>query len=434
MDWLRTVPSRWEVGRLKRICRFAYGDSLSEEIRRKGNVPVFGSNGPIGFHVSANTNAPCIVVGRKGSFGKVNYSCTPVFAIDTTFFIDARYSSADIRWLYYLLRWLRLDDISRDSAVPGLNREESYRRLIPIPPRAEQTAIALFLNHAVHRIQRYVAAKQRLIALLTEQRQTMISQVVAGQINVRTGAPYSAYKPYSSTNEPGMSLSLRVDGKLPTHWDVMRLRNVANVRQSNVDKHSEKGESQVRLCNYVDVYHNDRITSGLPFMQATATTGEIQRFGLRPGDVLITKDSEIWNDIAVPALVEEAESDVVCGYHLALLRPFAKLMHPGYLYYALQSPAVASQFHVRASGVIRFGLTLSAIKAVSVPRPPLDEQAMIVSFLDRFVTNLDRARRIASTELRLGQEFSDRLVSDATSGKLDVRVPRRESLDPGSVM
>ena len=185
MNWLRTVPSRWDVGRLKRICRFAYGDSLSEEIRRKGKVPVFGSNGPVGFHVSANTNAPCIVVGRKGSFGKVNYSCTRVFAIDTTFFIDARYTPANIRWLYYVLGWLRLDDISRDSAVPGLNREESYRRLIPIPPRAEQTAIARFLDQTVHRIQRYVNAKQKLIALLVEQSRATISQVVTGQIDVR---------------------------------------------------------------------------------------------------------------------------------------------------------------------------------------------------------------------------------------------------------
>ena len=154
-------------------------------------------------------------------------------------------------------------------------------------PRAEQTAIARFLDHAVHRIQRYISAKRKLIALLNEQRQTMISQVITGQVDVRTGAPYSAYKPYSRTDESG--LGLKVDGKVPKHWDVRRLRNVADVRQSNVDKHSEKGESQVRLCNYVDVYHNDRINSELPFMQATATTGEIQRFGLRPGDVLITK-------------------------------------------------------------------------------------------------------------------------------------------------
>ena len=160
---------------------------------------MFGSNGPVGSHISANTKAPCIIVGRKGSFGKVNYSCTPVFAIDTTFFIDSRYTSADIRWLYYLLGWLRLDDISRDSAVPGLNREESYRRLIPIPSLAEQTFIANFLDHSVDRIRRYVSAKQKLIGgvrigqrsaegeigLLNEYSIRLIADVVTGKLDVR---------------------------------------------------------------------------------------------------------------------------------------------------------------------------------------------------------------------------------------------------------
>ena len=96
-------------------------------------------------------------------------------------------------------------------------------------------------------------------------------------------------------------------------------------------------------------------------------------------------------------------------------------MHPSYLFYAVQSAAVASQFHVRASGVIRFGLTRRAIKAVRVPLPPLDEQAMIVSFLDRFVANLDRAHRNANTKLRLAQELSTRLIEDVVTGNIDVR-------------
>lgn len=75
------------------------------------------------------------------------------------------------------------------------------------------------------------------------------------------------------------------------------------MRVSNVDKHSRKGELPVRLCNYVDVYKNDRITPEMPFMVATATPTEIERFRLERGDVLITKDSEAWNDIGVPALV-----------------------------------------------------------------------------------------------------------------------------------
>ena len=135
-----------------------------------------------------------------------------------------------------------------------------------------------------------------------------------------------------------------------------RLRTLAELRVSNVDKHVRDGERPVRLCNYVDVYKNDRIRRRMPFMNATATPDEIERFRLRRGDVLITKDSESWNDIGVPALVESTEDNIVCGYHLALLRPFPERIAGGYLFRALQGSGVAHQFQVKANGVTRFGL------------------------------------------------------------------------------
>ena len=98
-------------------------------------------------------------------------------------------------------------------------------------------------------------------------------------------------KSYPELKDSGVSWL----GKVPAHWEVRRLRNVAELRVSNVDKHTREGETLVRLCNYVDVYKNDRIRSSMPFMVATATADELERFRLRSGDVLITKDSEAWD-------------------------------------------------------------------------------------------------------------------------------------------
>ena len=64
-----------------------------------------------------------------------------------------------------------------------------------VPPLPEQAAIVRFLDHADRRIRRYIRAQQQLIALLEEQKQAIIHQAVTGQINVRTGQPYPAYKP-----------------------------------------------------------------------------------------------------------------------------------------------------------------------------------------------------------------------------------------------
>ena len=157
------------------------------------------------------------------------------------------------------------------------------------------------------------------------------------------------------------------------------------MRVSNLDKHVRENEVPIRLCNYVDVYKNDRITSAIPFMSATASQDEIERFRLKQGDVLITKDSEAWDDIGVPALVTESADDLVCGYHLALLRSRNNLLG-AYLAWTLQSKSVAYQFHVEAKGVTRYGLTHNGIQSIYLPLP---EQSGIV----RYLSHVDRRFR-----------------------------------------
>ncbi|HEX5958367.1 MAG TPA: hypothetical protein VFY92_06895, partial [Hyphomicrobiaceae bacterium] len=150
-------------------------------------------------------------------------------------------------------------------------------------------------------------------------------------------------------------------GNIPSHWGIGRLKFAATARTSNVDKHIKDDELPVELCNYVDVYNNDFITSELTFMKATATAPEIERFEVRKGDVLITKDSESWDDIAVPAMVTDSLLGVLCGYHLAIIRSLPGQFHPGYLFRLFCSEMLNYQFKIEANGVTRFGLPTSAI-------------------------------------------------------------------------
>ena len=91
VEWLGDVPGHWEVRRLKAVCQLAYGDSLPSDARSDGAIRVYGSNGSVGTHIAENTRAPCVIIGRKGSFGKVHFSERPVFAIDTTYYVDERH-------------------------------------------------------------------------------------------------------------------------------------------------------------------------------------------------------------------------------------------------------------------------------------------------------------------------------------------------------
>lgn len=214
--------------------------------------------------------------------------------------------------------------------------------------------------------------------------------------------------------------------RLPTHWHTRRMRHVCDVRVSNVDKHSTRGETPIRLCNYVDVYKNERIRDSIRFMSATATEDERVRFGLRKGDVLITKDSEDWKDIGVPALVEFEAPDLVCGYHLAILRPRPGL-HGAFLHQALKCHFIAAQFHVEANGVTRYGLSHGAVRGISIPFPSPGEQAAIVRFLDWANGRLGRAIRAKRKVVVFLLEQKHAIIDRAVTRGLDDSVPLKSS-------
>ena len=198
------------------------------------------------------------------------------------------------------------------------------------------------------------------------------------------------------------------------------------MRVSNVDKHTKEGELPVRLCNYVDVYKNDRITQQITFMPATASPDEIERFRLHHNDVLITKDSETWNDIGVPALVTEPSDDLISGYHLAILRPKAGIYGP-YLFWALQSKPAAYQFHVEAKGVTRYGLSHNGIQSVTLLIPPPEEQAAIVRFLDHADEQIQRYIAAKGRLIALLEEQRQAVVHQAVTRGLDPSVRLKPS-------
>lgn len=121
---------------------FTYGKGLPKKQRNSaGNVPVYGSNGIIGYHDEPLTASPTIIIGRKGTVGAIHYSPEPCWPIDTTFYV----TDDDVellRFKYYALQCLGLQDANGDSAVPGLNRDFAHSREIPLPPLGEQRRIA----------------------------------------------------------------------------------------------------------------------------------------------------------------------------------------------------------------------------------------------------------------------------------------------------
>lgn len=231
------------------------------------------------------------------------------------------------------------------------------------------------------------------------------------------------FRPYPEYKDTGVDWL----GKIPAHWCVRRLKTISSVQLSNVDKKSVEGQEKVRLCNYLDVYYNERITENMEFMAATATPEHVRRFSLKAGDVMITKDSESWTDIAVPAVVVKNLPGVLCGYHMALIRPYHKAIDGRFLAHACAAIGPRDQFHIAANGITRFGLTEDTIKTSVFGLPPIVEQRAIADLLDRETAKIDALIEKKERLIELLHEKRIALITEAVTKGLDPNVPMKDS-------
>jgi len=209
---------------------------------------------------------------------------------------------------------------------------------------------------------------------------------------------------------------------VPNGWRDLYLNEFAKIIVSPVDKKSFESETPVELCNYTDVYYNDRITQSISFMKATAKKSEIEKYTLELDDVIITKDSETPGDIAVPALVAEDLNGVVCGYHLAIVRTNKKHAIGSFINYLFSMPKTRYYFFTLATGATRFGLSIRGINKAHFQLPPLPEQRKIAKILstwdnaisttERLIDNSKQQKKALMQQLLTGKK---RLLDD--SGK-----------------
>ena len=432
VKWLGEVPAHWEVRRLKWVASLNPSRTEARTFLTADTPVTFlpmervGTDGEIdekmvsasdvwnGFtyfrrdDVLVAKITPCFENGKGACLDALS---TEIGFGSTEFHVLRAGSSISPQFLYRLTTLAPFRHSGAEAMTGAAGQQRVPQAFVvnyplPVPPLAEQAAIVRYLDHTDGRIRRYLRSRERLIELLKEYRQAVVHEAVTRGLD---------------PDVPLKSSGVEWLGDVPAHWEVRRLRHAVNMRVSNVDKHSKDDELPVRLCNYVDVYKNDRITESVPFMRATAKADEMDRFRLELGDVLITKDSEVWNDIGVPAFVEYSAKDLVCGYHLALLRPLKAVLNGAYLFHSLQSSAIASQFHLAANGVTRYGLSRHAIKSALLPIPPLAEQAAIVHYLDKQTAAIDAAMARARREVELLSEYRTRLIADVVTGQVDVR-------------
>ena len=408
-EWLERVPEHWDAPLLKYVARLKYGDSLAANERDKsGNVLVYGSNGEVGVHSSANTKAPAIIVGRKGSYGKVTFTAEAAFSIDTTYFIDSTCTNHHLRWLYYALQPAGLDTNSQDTGVPGLSREAAYSTRFVAPSYSEQVTIAAFLDIEIAKIDKLIDKQERLITLLQEKRQALISHVVTKGLN-----------PNVSMKDSGVEWF----GKIPGDWHVDRLKWTAEGCNNGIwGEEADGGENDI-ICIRVADFDRQKFTVNLsdPTFRLVTQSQRASR-ELKQGDLLLEKSGGGEKQPVGVVVIYDHPEPAVCSNFVAkmVIRPEYNSRYICYVHTMLYSKRVNTRSIKQNTGIQN--LDSSAYLDEKFPIPSLIEQNTIATFLDTETTQIDmlseKARKVIDrlTERRIA------LISAVVTGKIDVRI------------
>ncbi len=177
---LGEIPKGWEVKKVNEILELAYGKPLKEDVRLPGNIPVYGSNGQIGWHNQKLVDGPGIVVGRKGNPGTVTWVHMHFYPIDTTFYVIPKGSVKSLYYLLYALKKQDLPSLAADSAVPGLNRNIVYMNKIIVPHISTLDLFDVYLNNIHQKIQ----VNKEQSRVLGSIRDFILPKLLSGELSV----------------------------------------------------------------------------------------------------------------------------------------------------------------------------------------------------------------------------------------------------------
>lgn len=384
------------MSRLKYLLRLQYGNALAGNERRDGEFDVYGSNGVVGTHDITNTKSPAVIVGRKGSFGKVVWAQEGGFCIDTAYFVDERFCKGDLRFAFYAMKALNLDVLSRDTGVPGLSREDAHDRRLRIPPIAEQTAIASFLDSETGEIDGLIDNKTRFIALLKEKRAAVIDHAITKGMDRNVEM------------KPSGAEWL---GDIPAHWDAPRIATL--FRQAFRKPDPDLPVLSVSIHNGV----SDGELSDEERDRKVALSEDRTKYqGVEPGD-LVYNMMRAWQGafgaVTVSGLVSPA---------YVVARPIAEF-RTKFLEHLLHTKSAAEEIRRFSRGIAEFRMRLywEYFRDIRVCLPPLTEQDEILSYIDQETARIEGLIEKTELSIALLKEKRAALITAAVTGKIDVR-------------
>ena len=432
VPWLREVPGHWDVHKLRHLLRRHAERNrpdlpLLSVVREKGVIlrDVTDKDKNHNFIPDDLSNYKVVRVGQfamnkmkawQGSYGASRYDgiVSPAYFVFQVSGLEADFFHQALRSRAYVPAFTRASDGVR---IGQWDLAEARMREIQllVPPLTEQTAIVRFLDHIDRRIRRYIRAKQKLITLLEGQKQAIIHQAVTGQIDVRTGRPYPAYK------DSGVEWL----GQVPEHWaEAIKIKYVSSLKGRLGWQGLKAGEYTSAGPYIVSSAHfrNHKINWEI-CPHVTQERYEMDKhIQLAHGDILLMKDGAAMGKLV---FVDEPPGLACLNSHLLLFRPLADnegiTYLPQFMFYYMQTECFQGYVQVNGTGATFLGISQESIGNHTVCLPPISEQTAVVEYLDHETADLDTTTASANRQIDLLREFRTRLIADVVTGKLDVR-------------
>lgn len=390
-------PADWDEIRLSAICSFRNGSSLPSDERNDGDVPVYGSNGVVGTHDTAATDAPIIVIGRKGSAGKLNYSKEPSYVIDTAYYIDSESANCNLKWLYYLLKSLNLSEQSAHSAVPGINRTFVSEHKILRPNRDVQRRIANFLDTHTTRINQLIEVMENLIELLEEKREAAITQAVMSGLDSDVRMKDSG---------------VEWVGSIPEHWEQVRIGSLIKQVKRPVDVSDDETYQEIGIRSHgKGIFHKEPVTGkeiGDKNVFEVIENALIFNIVFAwEGAVAVSTESERGMIASHRFPMFVARNDEVCLRYLKFF--FTHGYGQGILDW--NSPGSAGRNRT---------LNREAVLSERFWMPPPKEQKQITQYISSISTRIDSLSSSTKQGIELLEEKRDSLITKAVTGQIDL--------------
>ncbi len=406
VEWLGEVPEHWEVVQFKQFVDIQNGTD-HKHVEQAEGYPVIGSGGVFTYASDYLYDGESVLLGRKGTIDKPLHVNGRFWTVDTMYWTKIRPDTSG-RYSYYSALTFPFDFYSTSTALPSMTKSALGSHRVARPSLLEQTQIAAFLDRETAKIDDLVAQQRRLMDLLKEKRQAVISHAVTKGLN-----PQAPMKPSG----------IEWLGDVPAHWATCAIRRVVNAIEqgwspecyARMAENEEWGVLKTGCVNHGVYDQNDN--KALPEELKPLPEYEIQ-----VGDVLMSRANGTPELVGSTALVTSTRGKLMFSDKLYRLR-FEKIMESRFFVATLNSKPLRHQIESALSGGNGFANNLpqSSLLDFFLPVPNNDEQLAICTYIETETAKFKTLATEAQRAIDLLQERRTALISAAVTGQIDVR-------------